>query len=806
MEFGSRVRSLARTELAALARSLYHRERMPVEAAEAISSAAGALIEGKLGVASSEWFSAELRSVQRGQLRYRGGAIQKIEERARTYKREASRYVRGLREKNKAEVELLRQQMDLSLGSAESLNLPSEEKRQLRRDFRRRIAARSAITRALNLGLRSAQHHITSEATAVEEQARRALSGGRRFLGATKTAKFTASLFESVGGLAASLLRGGGTAAFFQTAGRAAGGVIETGGLVAAEATEQASIGAGKLLGLAAGAAISKITGDPSMVRAGMKMGGKVGDTVGSLVGAGIRGVSSMLASMFPTYGAQIGKSLEQGVKSWAIYDEAKQKLTAMGAGSSLDTARAKGYVSEQAKVAATAYLSAIGDDRMFSEFLSVGRMYGVPPSALAETLNIYKFAGGTRQGENVSLRGLYRRVAALTQQPGMGGYGRSLEVFRATSKLAGAVGAQRDAMTEEDMTALIGTQAWIGQLGEGYGGLRGVDVLSKLNKAIRGEGGVTARALGIAEVGSAEEYIEYQRRKEAGLAEPANLHRLVSQVVKEWGTGLEGIGTLKEISGLRIEQARNIMGLVEEKGLESLTVEALEEIAKTDEPRREMIGGGEAFAVEMESMGIKIGAAGHEMVYTIKKTQAKMAMAMIKAMRGDTNGLPELLDEIAEYFNILLDVVGAFFTILEKLIGISFEESASWPEIELRIAVEGNAQAFWDEVLNSAIGMSPNVRVGNRRKWDWGGRDNIVMTAEVHPRDTVAFFDWIVAVCNSYSGGRYGKIEVVTDAPTLNMTPEDYENEWRIETAEMQNPGFKESMDYLKATTMYGG
>ena len=83
MEFGSKVQSLARTELSALARSLYHRERMPIEAAEAISQAAGALIEGKLSASSSEWFQAEMRSVRRRQLRYRGGAIQRIEERGK---------------------------------------------------------------------------------------------------------------------------------------------------------------------------------------------------------------------------------------------------------------------------------------------------------------------------------------------------------------------------------------------------------------------------------------------------------------------------------------------------------------------------------------------------------------------------------------------------------------------------------------------------------------------------------------------------------------------------------------------------
>jgi len=734
MDFRSKVQSLARTELSSLAQSLYNRTAMEPEAAGAVASAAGSLIEGKLNVTSSEWFKAEAKNVRRRRLQYYGGAIQQIERKARLYKRDAAQYVNKLREINKTEIELLKQQMALSLGDAENLNLPPEEKRQLRQDFRRRLAVRNSITRALGLGLRNVQGRINQEAGKIEDVARHAMRGGRDFIGSAKLAKFTANTLESIGGLAASLIGGGGTAAFFQTAGRATGLVIETGGAVVGEAVEQGSVGAGKLLGLAVGAALSKITGDPSMVQAGMKMGGKVGGTIGELVATGVRGVASTLGGMMGPFGALVGKGLEEGTQAWVVYDEAKQRLTAMGAGGSLDTARGKGYVNEQAKVAATAFLGAIGDDRMFSEFLSVGRMYGVAPSALAETLNTYKFAGGTRPDSDTSLKGLYRRVGALTQQPGMGGYGRANEVFQATSKLAGVVGSQVDAMSEDDMTALIGTQAWIGQLGEGYGGLRGADVLTKLNTAIRGEGGLASRAMGLTEVDSAESYIEYQKRKEAGLADPNNLRRLIGQVVKEWGTGEEAIGTLREVGGLRTEQARNIIGLVKEGGIESLTAENLEKLAETDKPRKEMIGAGEALSVEFESLNIKIGAAGHEMVFNIKKAQAKMGQALLKAMRGDTNGLPELLDEIAEYFKIFFDVMNAFFSILQQLLGIKLDDSAEWHNASIIASVSREmADEVWDMILKqvsvSGLRYAGADKVG-------GGRNAINGYIRVHPED----------------------------------------------------------------------
>jgi len=746
MDFREKVKTLSRTDLASLARGSYSKGLMPVESVEAVIETVSSLIKSKLTLSPNEWSKIMMENVRLRRLRFGSGAIEQIERRARVYKSEAANYINKLRKMNKMEIKLLKQQMDLSLGSADSLNLPNEEKRKLTQSFKQRIVTSNAVTKALTLGLRNVQQEITHNAFEVEERARRAVNSGQQFLASTKLAKFTANLFESVGGLAASLIGSGGTSAFFHTAGRTAGAIIETGGTVAGEVAHQGIIGGTGLLGIIAGAAIAKVTGDPSIVRTTMQMGGKVGDVLGELVESGVRGISAALASGMEATGAITGKELEAGVKSWIIYDEAKQRLTAMGSGGSLDTARAMGYVSEQAKIAATAYLGTIGDDRMFSEFLSIGRMYGVAPTSLAETLNIYKFAGGTRPGSDTDLKSLYRRTAALTQQPGMGGYGRALEVFQATSKLAGAVGSQVDSMNEEDMTALIGSQAWIGQLGEGYGGLRGTEMLLKLNTAIRGEGGIVARALGIAEVDSAESYIEYQKRKEAGLDEPNNLRRIITRVVREWGKDTEGVAVLREVGNLRTEQAQGIMDLVKEQGLESLTAENLEILAKTDKPRKVMIGAGEAFAVEMENQNITLGEAGHELVFTIKENNMIMTRALIKLLSGDEKGLNELMDAITNYLKLFWDVVKAFLDVLWTLTGIKPEDIPyEWPLVNIIIDTGTfNAEELWNNSLKYVL-KKPGLRISEIEKGVQGGRLAISAYCRVHPLDVPAFLDWVI-------------------------------------------------------------
>lgn len=173
-----------------------------------------------------------------------------------------------------------------------------------------------------------------------------------------------------------------------------------------------------------------------------------------------------------------------------------------------------------------------------------------------------FGFEGGERQGQSAGSREFQKLIA--------GGIFSGLERARLPEYFKGV----QNIVTQQgnilagvvDMQAYAKTFALMGRSGApGLQGQRGANVFAKLNQAFLKPGGgewgesFIRMAMGFGTPGGTTGFYGAEKAREEG-ASPENMMRLITEVQQQFGGGQEGALALREIAGVSLSQAEELL------------------------------------------------------------------------------------------------------------------------------------------------------------------------------------------------------------------------------------------------------
>lgn len=440
----------------------------------------------------------------------------------------------------------------------------------------------------------------------------------------------------------------GGIGGFVGTGVEMAGGLAGTGMIKGGRLISEATRGT-PILGIAGG-----------LIGGGLEMAGE----------AAVRG-SKLAGSLIGPVMGMVGAGMEKGYGVFAEYDKGITQLRTRldDLGGSVDSIAVKfGYQRREVISLVNAYSDLTGTASGAEEAIGFGRGYGMRPEVAVQMGLMFRLGGGA-QGE-VEMGGMLRRAAYGAVSPGGIGVARMPEHFRAIAGMAAISQRRIDELGPEGVTNIIGLANVFGTLGEGYQGQRGLDWIGQVGAGIAQPRSELSRAFTLRALRQARPeatLMERMEQMEAGLTGPRGAETLgaVTGLAGQFGAGEYAPLMMQNLYGGRLEKWRKTLGLVGGAGFG----EEVRRQGETEAPARAaVVSGAERFALEIETMNIKIGAQSQGLIRAVKNLQLeaidKLSGGIIGLYETIQKGLPSVGDTLEKFTTKIGQLLGAPGTI----------------------------------------------------------------------------------------------------------------------------------------------
>lgn len=200
-------------------------------------------------------------------------------------------------------------------------------------------------------------------------------------------------------------------------------------------------------------------------------------------------------------------------------------------------------------------------------------------------------FAGGEFKGQSKGGREFAKMISA--------GMESGLEKGRLPEFAEGVTNilSQRGGVASGDVSpgGIAAQLAALGRTGlAGFQGERGANMMAKIDSSFSKTGGgewgdnFMRMAMGFGRPGSGVGFYEAERQREKGTADPANMSKLLGEVVSQYGAGKEGALGLRELTGVSLDQAEQLLKIHEEGGLSNDKLDEIGKVMEASKPLAE--------------------------------------------------------------------------------------------------------------------------------------------------------------------------------------------------------------------------
>jgi hypothetical protein len=388
----------------------------------------------------------------------------------------------------------------------------------------------------------------------------------------------------------------------------------------------------------------------------------RVGGNVAGAVARSVAGIASGLAGFL--MGAAMG-----GYQTLNEYRTALGPNIGLGKGSRVKAGISKsggsrlGYSmieSAQLNPAMARATGALGPRELMQGVRSTGMESGQVAGIYGSLRSAgTSFAGGEFKGQSKGGRE-FAKIIAAGMESGLE-KGRLPEFAEGVTTLLDQQAGR--ASGDVSATSVSSILAALGKTGlSGFQGSRGAAVTGKLEQAFLKPGGgewgdnFIRMAMGFGKPGGKTGYYESEKSREKALSDPQNMSKLLGEVIRQFGSGKEGALGLRELTGVSLDQAEQLLKIEKDGGFTNDKLEEIKGVMDAAKPLEEQslaamkgIGEGIRHLAGRTDHLIGVGSKVQQEVELLEKWQFELLDALLEIK----NTLKNLFEDIHEWLMI---------------------------------------------------------------------------------------------------------------------------------------------------------